>query len=358
MNDIARGPESLRKDLFRETANRMKVSEAIIEKDFWVCWTLGALFSSLPWKDKLIFKGGTSLSKVFHLINRFSEDIDLVLDWRTLGYSSEDPWLERSNTKQQGFVDATTEKTIKFLGEDFVPAFSRDIEERLGVKLSFTMEKDVVLISYPKAFDHPAILPQIKLEIGPLASWTPHGDFAITPYSAEQFPSAFDSPTVPLKAVTVERTFWEKATILHQEAHRSEGKPQPLRYSRHYYDLFRISQSKFKATALGNLQLLKAVVEFKEKFYRTPWAHLKTASPPTLKLVPPSWMRAKLEADYQGMKDMLFDEVIPTFASQVGVILVPSTNSKVASCRLFRAMLTTFSTALAMRLVDSWSRWV
>ena len=75
--------------LFRNTADKMGLSDAIVEKDFWVCFTLDYLFHRSPWKDSVTFKGGTSLSKAYNLINRFSEDIDLILDWGVLGYEKE-----------------------------------------------------------------------------------------------------------------------------------------------------------------------------------------------------------------------------------------------------------------------------
>src|SRR5271155_5840628 len=80
------GPASDRRDLFIEAAARLGMNPAIVEKDFWVCWILKRLFSKPGLQSQMVFKGGTSLSKVYGLIDRFSEDIDLILDWRLLGY--------------------------------------------------------------------------------------------------------------------------------------------------------------------------------------------------------------------------------------------------------------------------------
>lgn len=100
MRNVTRLPESDRRELFRNTADKMGLNDAIVEKDFWVCFTLDYLFHRCPWKDAITFKGGTSLSKAFNLISRFSEDIDLILDWWVLGYGKDEPWEKRSNTKQ------------------------------------------------------------------------------------------------------------------------------------------------------------------------------------------------------------------------------------------------------------------
>ena len=103
MRNVARLPESDRRELFRNTADKMGLNDAIVEKDFWVCFTLDYLFHRCPWKETITFKGGTSLSKAFNLISRFSEDIDLILDWRVLGYGKDEPW-EKTFQHQTGYV--------------------------------------------------------------------------------------------------------------------------------------------------------------------------------------------------------------------------------------------------------------
>ena len=92
MINIARASSEERNNLFLNTANQKGIHEAIVEKDFWVCYILDFLFHRSEWKDHLAFKGGTSLSKAYGLIERFSEDIDVILDWRLLGYGKDEPW--------------------------------------------------------------------------------------------------------------------------------------------------------------------------------------------------------------------------------------------------------------------------
>lgn len=98
MDNIAHASEQVRKELFGETAARKGMSPAVVEKDFWVCWILGKIFADESLSRRLLFKGGTSLSKAFGLIRRFSEDVDLILDWRQI--TDEDPSAERSNSSQ------------------------------------------------------------------------------------------------------------------------------------------------------------------------------------------------------------------------------------------------------------------
>jgi Domain of unknown function (DUF1814). len=111
------------------------------------------------------------------------------------------------------------------------------------------------------------------LEVGPLAAWIPNDVFAMKPYISDAFPELniqeFSVPTI-----LAERTFWEKVTILHQEHHRPEHLPLPLRYSRHYYDLYMMTKSGFQKKALARKDLLQAVVNFKKKFYPRGWAKI------------------------------------------------------------------------------------
>ena len=128
MRNIATIKESDRKALFQNTAAKMGLTNAIIEKDFWVCFMLDYLFHRCEWKDSIAFKGGTSLSKAYGLIERFSEDIDLILDWRVIGFSINEPWENRSNTKQGLFNKEANRRTEDFLKTAFVPAVTENLK--------------------------------------------------------------------------------------------------------------------------------------------------------------------------------------------------------------------------------------
>jgi hypothetical protein len=291
------------------------MNPAIVEKDFWVCWILKLLFAEPTLKDQMVFKGGTSLSKVFGLIDRFSEDIDLVLDWRLLGYeqaSANHPHsATQSKTQQSRFNQEMNAKAVVYIRETLLFQLNRLFGPIPGV-LARIDEDDphTVNVSYPAAFAAEYIRPAVRLEIGPLASWVPSRSHPIKAYAAEVFPEAFSDPDFEVVAIDAERTFWEKATILHQEAHRPGA--IPVRYSRHYYDLYRLSESPIRKAALGNLTLLKAVVEFKERFYYSSWARYDLAFPGSFRLSPPDSQLPALERDYRAMQDMFFREP-PTF---------------------------------------------
>ena len=131
MRNIAKINERDRKALFHNTAAKTGMTEAIVEKDFWVCYMLDYLFHRCAWKDNIAFKGGTSLSKAYGLIKRFSEDIDLILDWRVLGYGMGEPWEQRSNTKQDAFNKEANARAEVFLRDTFLPAIVSDLTAEL-----------------------------------------------------------------------------------------------------------------------------------------------------------------------------------------------------------------------------------
>lgn len=317
MRTIARRNAEDRLALFRNAAARLGMSAAIAEKDFWVCWLLDHLFHRCPWKDSFVFKGGTSLSKGFDLIKRFSEDVDLILDWRVLGYGAEEPWLERSNTKQDLFNAEANTRAASFLSSEFLPRLCADLSEELGGPAHLRIDPDdpqTVKFSYPRTSADPSILQEIRMEIGPLAAWTPSAPRSISPYAASVYASLFEAPATIVPTVLPERSFWEKATILHREAMRAESGAVPARYSRHYYDLWCMAEAGVDARALSQPDLLARVVRFKEKFYRCPWARYDLAERPSgLRLVPKPVHATALAADYDHMRNMIFGPV-PDFA--------------------------------------------
>lgn len=158
-------------------------------------------------------------------------------------------------------------------------------------------------------FTNASTLQIIRLEIGALAAWTPAKHAKIEPYSAIYYPKIFDQKDTSILTVLPERTFWKKATILHHEANRPEHLEIPQRYSRHYYDLYKMSQTSIKDIAFSHIDFLKTVVDFKMKFYPRAWAKYPEAVPGTLKLIPPKYRFTSLLADYEAMKDMLYGDV-------------------------------------------------
>ena len=152
MIGIARLKDGDRMDLFRNTANKMGLNDAIVEKDFWVCYTLDFLFHRTPWFDHFSFKGGTSLSKAYHLISRFSEDIDLIMDWRLIGYGKDEPWKVRSKSKQEAYNLEMNARTEAFLADVFCHEAQKAMSTELGRDVDLRidpLDPMTVLFAYP-----------------------------------------------------------------------------------------------------------------------------------------------------------------------------------------------------------------
>lgn len=299
------------RELVSETARNMGVQPVIIEKDVWVCTVLQRLFSDSLFKDHLVFKGGTSLSKVYKLINRFSEDIDLILDWRLFGYGTggKDPYFMRSSkSKQDRFNKEIVLASADYVEKSFVPHIAYVLSDIHDIQVQISdSDPNAVEIFYPSTYSVEYVPNRVLLEIGPLAAWVPSRWEQITPYVSEFFPQAVGKISIDVRSTTAERTFWEKATILHQEAHRTTS--PPIRYSRHFYDLYKMSLHSVTESALNDPELLQQVVSFKSKFYPSAWARYDLAAPGTFKLISGNMHLKELERDYKDMSIMIFGDV-------------------------------------------------
>lgn len=204
MFDLVNLDKNSLNDVITNTAIRKNLSPAIIEKDLLVCAILNYLFTECPWKDNLAFKGGTSLSKAFNLIERFSEDIDLILDWRIVGYETKEPLAERSNTKQDALNKEFDVKTEEFLKSTFIPKLKEDLKSLINRSLDISYENETIIIGYGNDYADESILHVIRLEIGAKAAWTPTEAVTIRPYIAEVYPEQFG--TLPFQFVPLRQS--------------------------------------------------------------------------------------------------------------------------------------------------------
>jgi len=225
-----------------------------------------------------------------------------------LGYSRDEPWIERTNNQQDHLNEEMSERTNKYLTEVLMPEIESLARTHVREQVQLHVEgngEQTICFAYPHLFRDSYVMPEIRMEIGALAAWTPSADKMIRPYAADYYPDVFQQANTTIRTVEARRTFWEKATILHREAHRTDGR-LPERYSRHYYDLFMLSQTPIKEEALEDLELLRTVVRFNEKFYRSSWARYEDATPEKIRLVPSDETIARLADDYGNMQEMLF----------------------------------------------------
>lgn len=277
MKEVAKLQIKDRMELFQATAISMGMQPNVIEKDFWVCFMLDHLFHDCKYKNAFVFKGGTSLSKSYHVIERFSEDIDLILDWRKIMNDEVNPWEERSKTKQDLFNKQINSEAAKFYKEELIPQLNSEMKEKLGD-----------------------------------GEWMPSHETIVTPFAAEKYPDIFSKKDTSVLTIDVERTFWEKLTILHKIANFPEGKPLPARYARHLYDVYNMGNSWVKERAFKRKELLEKDVVFKQKFYYVKGAHYETATLSSIELLPKEAVLNALKEDYQAMRNMIYGN-IPEF---------------------------------------------
>jgi len=299
--------EQDRKDLITAAAGRLNLVNGIIEKDIWLITVFSTIFNSEKYANHFIFKGGTSLSKIFGIIHRFSEDIDLILNWDLLGYAEKgmDPWADRSRTKQDKFNKEMHARGNEYLTATFAPWLQDQLSYYASCNVPVVpMGDGIIAIRYPAYFPAAYVRDSVLLEIGPLASWIPSTKHKIRSYVSELFPHIFKEFSAIVTVTTAERTFWEKATIAHQIAY--SDKLPPVRYSRHYYDLFMLHESSISESALSKPELLHSVTEFKDRFYPSRKARYDLAVPGTLRLLPDSHKLKILEKDYKNMEIMFF----------------------------------------------------
>jgi hypothetical protein len=165
-------------------------------------------------------------------------------------------------------------------------------------------------ITYPASFKDSYLRAEILLEIAPLASWLPSSEFEISSYASKYFDRFFTKTNTKVKAILAKRTFWEKATILHNETFRPSQKNMPIRYSRHYYDLAIMSKSGIAKEALEDIDLLFEVIEFKKKFYPDRWSNYDIIKEADFKLLPNELREKELRKDYKNMQHMIFDKYL------------------------------------------------
>ncbi len=303
--------------VYERTETTTGIKAHMAEKDAWVCWTLRQLFSLPDARAHFIFKGGTSLSKVWKVIQRFSEDIDISLSREWLGFTGDrDPESASSRKQRAKLLDELSAACVAKLRDEVAPALRARFTAALGASASgwsLTIDADdpqTILFSYPTSFPTLAgaayVRPVVKIECGARSDRWPVAEQGILPYIAEAFPAAFPDAAFTVPVLGIERTFWEKATILHAEAHRPADKVTPERFSRHYADLAALAQHPAGAAAVERADLRTRVVAHKQVFFPAAWASYETAVPGTFRLIPPESRLAPLAADYRAMQDMFF----------------------------------------------------
>jgi hypothetical protein len=319
--------------LWLTTATRLGTTEQNVEKDFWVCWALDALFHGLPpHGPRLLFKGGTSLSKAFGLISRFSEDIDITVFRGDLGQAATVEQLEALSRKKRNVrLDEIKLACQRYIGVQLLEHMGKIVDQtaqRSGLaadQFKITVDEDdpdgqSLLVWYPTATPVEGYVRQaVKIEAGAKSALDPNCETTIRPYLANDIAS-LNLDVAGITTIVAERTFWDKVTIIHGQRRwcerRGELQHQGQRVSRHYYDIYRMLESQVGQRALEEPSLSRDCVRHARMFFDRPDFDLASATLGTFALSPPPAMAESLRRDYSLMAGMIFgvapqyDEVI------------------------------------------------
>ena len=291
-------------EILQTVAIRSGQRAAVLEKDIWVCWVLQTLFS-IPNHYPMAFKGGTSLSKVYRVINRFSEDVDITLDYRAFD-DGFDPFASGvSKTKIRQFSDRLKLYVKDYTGKVVMPALvtaSEALATHGQHKLRTDDSGEKVWFSYPSAVEiqNGYLASEVLLEFGGRNVIDPNQQHEISPDIAS-LTRNIDYPIANVTVLSPLRTFWEKATLIHVECNRAHLSDSPERLSRHWFDLMCMGQHDIGKSALSDRSLLKDVIRHKKLFYNAHYANYDHCLTGRLRLIPDSDNLHGLQSDYRAM---------------------------------------------------------
>lgn len=328
MSQIASLPAEERRAVFTETAVRLGISPFHVEKDYWVCWTLVALFNNNTVGPHLVFRGGTSLSKGWGLIHRFSEDIDLAMnrEWVSQNPQADALLAAASKSGRERRLKALRAECRQVVRDEIVPILKErysnvadDGEARIVIEtIEQARDPFVVYFRYPESGLTPPsnyFQPRVKVELSGRADGVPVAVRTIEPYVTEAFPH-LNPPgrQYVIPCIKPVRTFWEKAALIHELNTRPERSKLGSRQSRHLYDLHQLWFEGGLSDEVGSKDaLFKTVMTHRSRFFAYNWVDHLNLEPNQLVICPPAAEQPQWRNDYQAMKSMFFREA-PTFA--------------------------------------------
>lgn len=303
-------PVEQRRVILVGAEEQLGIRANLLEKDIWICWTLDKLFTL---SKRMAFKGGTSLSKCYNLIDRFSEDVDVTIDYRefmpdlNLADESKSALKKKRKELQATLADYIAADVIPLLERAFTSEFNLDncdLEFEGGEKIYF---------KYPSVLadqDIGYIADSVLIEFGGTNKTEPNEQHTIRPYLAAE---GLVLPIANVSVYSPARTFWEKATLIHVECHRGRLQATPDRLSRHWYDLARLANSDIRQRAIADKALFRDVMQVKKAFFNASYANYEKCENNEFKLIPAKNEIVQLEADYKKMIDsaMFLNQPVP-----------------------------------------------
>ncbi len=306
-------PEKTRRNAYIEIAENTGMSPFAVEKDWWVVQTLATIFE-MDVAKYLLFKGGTSLSKAWKLIERFSEDIDLALDREFFGFTGELSKNQRDKIKKT---------SGKYIDEVFFPELKGRFQERGFSDLTLELEVEAasdrdrkINLYYPYVIESPGYLqPKVQLEIGSRSLKEPYTVKTFCSLVDERYPNReFTLAPVNIPTVNPERTFLEKIFLLHEEFQRPTQKRRVERLSRHIYDVVKLSRTEFAEKALIDPELYTTILKHRQKFTRVGGVNYNLHQPQSINPLPTVEAMDAWKKDYSTMlEQMIYEENPPSF---------------------------------------------
>lgn len=306
-----------RREALAVAADRSGRPLHLLEKDVWVVWTLATLFGSELGKH-LVFKGGTSLSKAYGVIRRFSEDVDLTYDIRAIApdlVGENGEGLPKNRSEEKRWSKAVRHRLPEWVEETVGPVFAGAIDAQ-SLPATLRIENDKLFVDYEATSARSGyVAPSVMLEFGARSTGEPASPREVTCDAAEMI-EGVEFPTARPRVMHAERTFWEKATAIHvyclQERLRGE------RFARHWHDVVRLDDAGIATAALSDHDLAGAVARHKSMFFAEKAADgaaidYEAAVGGKLQLAPTGEARVALAADYARMVEdgLLLEDAEP-----------------------------------------------
>ena len=302
--------ENEKVELINQMHEETKLPQVIIEKDLWVTTVLRALFA-LPYAENLSFKGGTSLSKCWNLIERFSEDVDIAINREFFGFLGDTFTIKQISKELRKATCKFIRDTLQFdlakqLIADGVP--ENLFSSSMNITEVTTVDPEKIFVEYKSVFyARPYIKNTVVLEIGGRSMKEPLQKVEIQSFIDKHFQQAtFVEKPFEINVVVPERTFLEKVCLLHEEFSKPNEQMRVERMSRHLYDLARMIETPIAENALKNKDLFQSIVAHRRMFIAMKDFDYDTLSPKTINIIPPKEVVTKWEDDYNKMGTMIY----------------------------------------------------
>ena len=310
-----------RLDILDRVSTELNIRQReIIEKDWWVTAVLRAMFS-LPYADHLSFKGGTSLSKCWHLIDRFSEDIDIAIDREYLGFSGLLSKTQISDKLRRVACSFVRETMQHDLAEQLYKNGISKEKFKVNVDITpvTTTDPEVININYDSVLTFSIegenglyVLPKVKVEVSGRSMNEPVSEVALDSMVDQVYPKApFTEPKFNVRAVLPERTFLEKVFLLHEEFAKPKELIRVERMSRHMYDIGQMLSTPIANRAINDTELYRQVIEHRRTFIGLRGFDYNMLYPATLNIIPLPSIMEQWKDDYDNMRlHMIYGEPV------------------------------------------------